>query len=102
MKPIKLKMSCETDISSHLIEFVSQNYGQESVTQELQNYFSDFNQIRNIIAMNKDEENTIKDLTSTLNFTKKYLNHLVAIKSKMVFGPQPNSLNINFKWNDTI
>ena len=102
MKPIKLKMSCETDISSHLIEFVSQNYGEESITPDLQHYFSDFNQNRNVISMNKDEQNTLKDLTTTLNITKKYLNQLVAIKSKMVFGPQPNSLNINFKWNDTI
>ena len=102
MKPIKLKTSKETNISSKLLEYVSNNCGQESITQNLQKYFSDFNQNRNIISYNKDDHETIRDVMTTLEITTKYFNQLIAIKSKNAFGPHANSCEINFTWTDTI
>lgn len=102
MKPIKLKTSKEAKIDSIFIEYVSKNYGQECINEKLQNYFSDFSQNRNVISFKKDDQNTIKDVKTTLDITLKYLNQLMAIKSKMVFGTNPTNCNINFKWTDTI
>ena len=102
MKPIKLKTSKETNIGSKLLEFVSNNYGRDSITQNLQKYFSDFEQNRNIISYNKDDQESIKDIMTTLNISTKYFNQLIAIKSKNAFGPHANSCEINFRWTDTI
>ena len=102
MKPIKLKTSKEMNLSSIFEEYVIKNYGQQSITEKLKYYFSDFNQNRNVISHNKDDLNKIKDLLLTLDITTKYFNQLIAIKSKMVFGSQPQCCNINFSWSDTI
>ena len=102
MKPIKLKTSKETNIGSKLLEFVSNNYGRDSITQNLQKYFSDFEQNRNIISYNKDDQESIKDIMTTLDISTKYFNQLIAIKSKNAFGPHANSCEINFRWTDTI
>ena len=102
MKQIKLKASKETNICSKLIEFVSNNYGRESITQNLQNYFSDFEQNRNVISYNKDNQENLKDIMTTLEISTKYFNQLIAIKSKNAFGPHANSCEINFRWTDTI
>ena len=102
MKPIKLKTSKEMNLSSIFEEYVIKNYGQQSITEKLKYYFSDFNQNRNVISHNKEDLNKIKDLLLTLDITTKYFNQLIAIKSKMVFGSQPQCCNINFSWSDTI
>ena len=102
MKPTKLKTSREIDISSILINFVSKNYGPQSVTQNLINYFSDFNQNRFVISHNTEELDSIKDISMAIQMTTKYFNQLIAIKSKMVFGSQHQGCNINFTWTDTI
>ena len=102
MKPIKLKNSKEIEITSILSDYVSKNYGQDNLNQNLQQYFSDFNRNRNVISNNKNEQNTIQDLITILQITTKYFNQLVAIKSKNIFGPQPNSCQISFTWTDTI
>ena len=102
MKPIKLKTSKEMNLNSIFVDYVTKNYGQQSITDKLQYYFSDFNQNRNVISHNKDNLYKIKDLILTLEITTKYFNQLIAIKSKMVFGSQPQCCNINFSWTDTI
>ena len=102
MKPTKLKTSKEINISSILIDFITQNYGPQSVTENLRNYISDFNNNRIVISHNKDEKNSVKDLNMAIQMTTKYFNQLIAIKSKMVFGSQHQGCNITFSWTDTI
>ena len=102
MKPTKLKTSKEMDLNSIFIDYVSKNYGQHSITEKLKYYFSELNQNRNVLSHSKDEFNSIKDLTTTLNITTKYFNQIIAIKSKMVFDSKPQSCQIQFSWTDTI
>ena len=101
MMSIKLKTTKEMNLDSSFIDYVSQNNGQTPIPQSLQYYFSDFNNNRNIISQNKDLD-SINEINSTLEITKKYCNQLIAIKSKMIFGESQHGFNIEFSWEDTI
>ena len=82
MLPIKLKTSKEINLNTPLMEYVSNNYGNESLTQNLMSYFSDFNNKRNVISTKKDDLETAKDINSLLQITIKYLNQLIVIQNK--------------------
>ena len=62
MKQIILKTSKEMNLNSIFIDYVTKNYGQQSITEKLQYYFSDFNQNSNVISHNKYNLYKIKDL----------------------------------------
>ena len=97
MKHIRLKISNEMNLKSSFLEYISNNNGQQSITQKLNDFFSDFNQNRNFITHISDELNSIIDLENIVQINTKYFNQLVAIKSKML-----NGLNFDFAWTDTI
>ena len=97
MKHIRLKISNEMNLNSSFLEYISNNNGQQSLTQKLNDFFSDFNQNRNFITHISDELNSIIDLENIVQINTKYFNQLVAIKSKML-----NGLNFDFAWTDTI
>jgi len=99
MLPIKLKTSKEINLNTPLMEYVSNNYGNESLTQNLMSYFSDFNNKRNVISPKKDDLGTVKDIDSLLGIAIKYLNQLIVIQNKNLLQ---NISNIEFLWTDTI
>ena len=98
MKFIQLETSNEMNLNSAFLEYISNSYGQQSITPKLQNYFTELNKNRNYITQISIDQNSIKDLENTIQITTKYFNQLVAIKSKMI----SNGLNIDFSWTDTI
>ena len=102
MKPIYLKKSKETNYNSVFLEYISSTYGPQSITPKLREYFSDFNENRKVISHKKDDLYKIPDLKMTLEITTKYLNQLIAIKSKTVIGPQKGCCDLEFLWTDTI
>ena len=99
MLPTKLKTSKEISINSPLMEYVSNNYGNESLTQNLMSYFSDFNNKRNVISAKKEDLDTINNINSLLQIEIKYLNQLIVIQNKNIFQ---HLSNIEFIWTDTI
>ena len=102
MKPIYLKSSKETNYNSIFLQYISSTYGPQSITPKLQEYFSDFNENRKVIAHKKDGMYKIPDLNMTLQITTKYLNQLISIKSKTVISSQRGCCDLEFLWTDTI
>ena len=102
MKPIKLKISVDINLNSKISDILSNKYGQQSMTPNLENYFSDFSKYRSAVSHFKEEEKTIKDLKTAIELTTKYINQLIAIKSRMIFGSQHQPCNIEFSWTDTL
>ena len=102
MKPIKLKTSKELNLNSSLLDYVTKNYGQQSLTQNLKSYFLDFNNNHNVISQNKNCLDSINDLNTTLLITTKYFNQIIAIKNKIPFSNGEKGCNIEFEWSDTI
>ena len=102
MKPIKLKTSKETNYNTIFLNYISNTYGPQSITKNLQDFFNDFNENRKVISYKKDDLRKVEDLKTTLNITKKYLNQLIAIKGKTVISPQQGCCNLEFMWTDTI
>ena len=102
MLPIKLKTSGDMNINSMLLDIIFNKYGQQYMTPNLENYFSEFSKNRFVISHFREEENTIKDLTNAIELTTKYFNQLIAIKSRMIFGSQHQACNIEFSWTDTL
>jgi len=99
MLPIILKTSKEINLNKPLMEYVSNNYGNESLTQNLMSFFSDFNNKRNVISAKQDDLGTAKDIDSLLQITIKYLNQLIVIQNKNLLQ---HISNIEFLWTDTI
>ena len=102
MKPTKLKTSKETKYNTIFLEYISNSYGPQTITKNLQDFFFDFNENRKVISYKKDDIRKIEDLNTTLNITTKYLNQLVAIKGKTVIGSQKGCCDLEFMWTDTI
>ena len=102
MKPVKLKTSEEKDLNTIFRDYVSKNYGEQAFTPNLQSYFSSFNQNRNVISHSKDNEHSINILKTTLQISIQYLNQIIALKTKMIFGKENYCCTIDFCWTDTI
>ena len=102
MKPTRLKTSKETNYNSIFLQYISSTYGPQAITAKLQEYFSDFNENRKVISHKKDNLYKVQDLNMTLQITTKYLNQLIAIKSKTVISPQKGCCDLEFLWTDTI
>lgn len=102
MKPTKLKTSKETNYNTVFLEYISNLYGPQAITKNLQDFFFDFNENRKVISHKKDDIRKVEDLNTTLNITTKYLNQLVAIKGKTVISSQKGCCDLEFMWTDTI
>ena len=100
MRPIKLKTSKEISINSSLYDYFSINCGQENITENVQSFLNAMNKNRNEICENQNSPESIKDLNNMLQMTTKYINQLVAVKSKMIF--QKNNNDLEFVWDDTL
>ena len=102
MKPVSLKTSHETQYNTIFLQYISKTYGSQAITPKLKEYFNDFNENRKVISYRKDNMRKVEELNTTLKIATKYLNQLIAIKSKTVISPQAGCCDLEFSWTDTI
>ena len=102
MKPVSLKTSHETQYNTIFLQYISKTYGSQAITPKLKEYFNDFNENRKVISHRKDNMRKVEELNTTLKIATKYLNQLIAIKSKTVISPQAGCCDLEFSWTDTI
>ena len=101
MRPCVLKVPAQLDIFTKLNEYAIK-YGSGSI-DKYTNLFREMQQNREV--MNKI--GGIKNLTSDQISQQKhiltsYINNLIVIKSKIIFGRESYNCKIDFKWSDVI
>ena len=101
MRPCTLKHASNIDIFTKLNDFALK-YGSGSI-DKYTNLFREMKQNREIIS----KISTLKSLTSDQISEQKhiltsYINQLIVIKSKILFGKESYSCKIDFAWTDTI
>ena len=101
MRPCTLKHASNIDIFSKLNDFALK-YGSGSI-DKYTNLFREMQQNREVIS----KISTLKSLTSDQISEQKhiltsYINQLIVIKSKILFGKESYSCKIDFAWTDTI
>ena len=101
MRPCALKHASNIDIFTKLNDFALK-YGSGSI-DKYTNLFREMQQNREVIS----KISTLKSLTSDQISEQKhiltsYINQLIVIKSKILFGKESYSCKIDFAWTDTI
>ena len=101
MRPCVLKVPAQLDIFTKLNEYAIK-YGAGTI-DKYTNLFREMQQNREV--MNKI--GGIKNLTSDQISQQKhiltsYINNLIVIKSKIIFGRESYNCKIDFKWSDVI
>ena len=101
MRPCTLKHASNIDIFTKLNDFALK-YGSGSI-DKYTNLFREMQQNREVIS----KISTLKSLTSDQISEQKhiltsYINQLIVIKSKILFGKERYSCKIDFAWTDTI
>ena len=101
MRPCTLKHASNIDIFTKLNDFALK-YGSGSI-DKYTNLFREMQQNREVIS----KISTLKSLTSDQISEQKhiltsYINQLIVIKSKILFGKESYSCKIDFAWTDTI
>ena len=101
MRPCTLKHASNIDIFTKLNDFAFK-YGSGSI-DKYTNLFREMQQNREVIS----KISTLKSLTSDQISEQKhiltsYINQLIVIKSKILFGKESYSCKIDFAWTDTI
>ena len=98
----KTKKTKPIDMDSKLKEYVIKNYDNESLTENVKNYFAELTQNRNVISQIGEVVDSIDQIKQNVNIITSYINQIIAIKQKMTFGKESYSCKIEFTWNDTI
>ena len=102
MLPNKFKKTGSIDIYSKLENYVLNNYTTGIISQNVQTFFRDIKQNRDVICkLSKNETNEEQLIQHKLVLTT-YLNEILTLKSRMTFGKQSYSCRIGFIWTDTI
>ena len=101
MRPCVLKHASNIDLFTKLNDFALK-YGSGSI-DKYTNLFREMQQNREVIS----KISTLKSLTSDQISEQKhiltsYINQLIVIKSKILFGKESYSCKIDFAWTDTI
>ena len=101
MRPCILKQAPNLDIFTKLNDFAIK-YGTHSV-DKYSNLFREMNQNREVIS----KISTLKTLTTEQineqrHILTSYINQIIVVKSKMIFGKESYNCSINFSWTDTI
>ena len=102
MLPNKLKKTSSVDFFSKLEKYVLNNYTTGLISNNLENFFRDIKQNRDVICkLSKNESNEEQLIQHKIVLTT-YINEILTLKSKMTFGKQDYSCKIGFVWTDTI
>ena len=101
MRPCVLKIPTSIDIFTKLNDFALK-YGSSSI-DKYTNLFREMQQNREVMS----KIGAIKSLSSDQVTQQRliltsYINELIIVKSKMIFGKESYNCKIDFKWTDTI
>ena len=101
MRPTTLKRTPPTDIYSKLNEFALK-YGTYSM-DKYSNIFREMNQNREVISKISALSGLTPEQTDQQRLIlTSYINQLIVIKSKILFGRESYSCKLDFVWTDTI
>ena len=101
MRPTTLKRTQSTDIYSKLNEFALK-YGTYSM-DKYSNIFREMNQNREVISKISALSGLTPEQTDQQRLIlTSYINQLIVIKSKILFGRESYSCKLDFVWTDTI
>ena len=102
MQPTKLKKTAPIKIFEKLQDYVLNNYSSGLVNNNIENFFRDIKQNRDVICKLCKNNTSEEQLTQHKIVLTSYLNEILTLKSKMTFGKQSYSCKIGFVWSDTI
>ena len=102
MQPTSLKKTGSIDMFSKLENYVLSNYNTGILNDNVDHFFRDIKQNRDVICKLSKNNTSIEQLTQHRLVLTTYLNEILALKSKMTFGKQSYSCKIGFVWTDTI
>ena len=102
MLPNKLKKTGLIDFYTKLENYVLNNYSSGLITSNIETFFRDIKQNRDVICKLAKNETNEEQLTQHKLVLTTYLNEILTLKSKMTFGKQSYSCKVGFIWTDTI
>ena len=102
MQPTTLKRTAGIDMYTKLENYVLQNYNMGILNDNVDHFFRDIKQNRDVICKLSKNNTSIEQLTQHKLVLTTYLNEILALKSKMTFGKQSYSCKIGFIWTDSI
>ena len=102
MLPNKLKKTGLIDFYTKLENYVLNNYSSGLINNNIENFFRDIKQNRDVIYKLSKNETNEEQLTQHKLVLTTYLNEILTLKSKMTFGRQSYSCKVGFVWTDTI
>jgi len=102
MLPNKLKKTGLIDFYTKLENYVLNNYSSGLISNNIENFFRDIKQNRDVICKLSKNETNEEQLTQHKLVLTTYLNEILTLKSKMTFGRQSYSCKVGFVWTDTI
>ena len=102
MLPNKLKKTGLINFFSKLENYVLNNYSSGLINTNVENFFRDIKQNRDVICKLSKNETNEEQLAQHRIVLTTYINELITLKSKMTFGKQSYSCKVGFIWTDTI
>ena len=102
MQPTHLKKTSNIDMYSKLESYVLSNYNLGMLSDNVDNFFRDIKQNREVICKLTKNASSLDQLIKHRLILTTYLNEILTLKSKMTFGKQSYSCKIGFVWTDTI
>ena len=102
MLPNRLKKTGLIDFYTKLENYVLNNYSSGLITSNIETFFRDIKQNRDVICKLAKNETNEEQLTQHKLVLTTYLNEILTLKSKMTFGKQSYSCKVGFVWTDTI
>lgn len=102
MLPTTLKIAKPLNFETKLKEYVLKNYDSSVFSDDVKNFLVDLQQNRNVISKMGEIGSCLELLRSNLVVVTGYINQLVILKSKMTFGKESHSAQIQFEWTDSL
>ena len=102
MLPTKLKKTAGVDMYTKLENYVLGNYNTSLISDNVQSFFRDIKQNRDVMTKLCKNETNQEQLIQHRSILTTYLNEILTLKSKMTFGKQSYSCKIGFVWTDII
>ena len=101
MQPNVFKRTVDVEMFRKLEKYVNQNYNM-GMSGNLEKLFRDIQQNREVISKITRMKPSKDQLEQNKSIFITYLNEILTLKSKMVFGRQSYACAICFRWTDTI
>ena len=105
MYTIKLKKCKVIDIDSKLKEYLIRNGDKNSLTDPLNEFFTQMSQNRNVMTKMEDIKEinkTPEQIKENITIITSYINQVNLLRKKMIFGKEKYSCKMEFSWSDTL